>query len=194
MARVTGPLFSLSASGKLANAIVFSRWRGVLDVRSWVKPKNNQTVNQMTVRNNFSASVDFYHTLSGADMEGMRKVAENKPFTGYNQYIAWCRDCFEAGDTWVCIKDVSSSNVTSTGVHLHGTPSQSGKLKAFWGTTPGSWTDSFEEATSGDADVDHELTITGLSISTTYWYTLQYPLASSKYGYSGYFTFTTPAS
>jgi hypothetical protein len=194
MAKVTGPLFSLSASGKLGDAIVFTKWRGIIDVRSWVKPKNNQQPNQMIVRNNFSASVDFYHELSGADMEALRKVAENKPYTGYNQYIAWCRDCFEAGDTWVRIKDVSIDTITTTGCHIHGTPSQSGKLKAFWGTTPGSWTDSLEEASSGSADVDHELTISGLIPSTTYWIQYNYPLASSKYGYSGYYTFTTAAT
>lgn len=42
MARVTGPLMSMSASGKIANAIVFSIWRGNAYVRQWLKPANPQ--------------------------------------------------------------------------------------------------------------------------------------------------------
>lgn len=46
MARVSGPLMSMSASGKLADAIVFSIWRGNAYVRQWVKPANPQVTLQ----------------------------------------------------------------------------------------------------------------------------------------------------
>jgi len=40
MAKVTGPLFSVSATGKIANAIVFFPWKGRHVVRQWLKPAN----------------------------------------------------------------------------------------------------------------------------------------------------------
>ena len=46
MAKVTGPLMSMSASGKLADAIVFFGWKGVNVVRQWLKPANPQTTSQ----------------------------------------------------------------------------------------------------------------------------------------------------
>ena len=46
MAKVTGPLMSMSASGKVADAIVFSTWKGVAYVRQWLKPANPQSTGQ----------------------------------------------------------------------------------------------------------------------------------------------------
>ncbi len=43
MAKVTGPLMSMSASGKLGNAIVFFPWKGLHVVREWLKPANPKT-------------------------------------------------------------------------------------------------------------------------------------------------------
>lgn len=50
MAKVTGPLMSMSASGKLADAIVFFTWKGRNIVRQWLKPANPQTTQQGDVR------------------------------------------------------------------------------------------------------------------------------------------------
>lgn len=46
MAKVTGPLYSMSASGKLADAMVYFGWKGVNVVRGWVKPANPQSDKQ----------------------------------------------------------------------------------------------------------------------------------------------------
>jgi len=191
MAIVTGPLFSLTASGKLGDAIVYTKWRGILAVRSYVKPYNPETAGQLAVRESFSDAVTDFHELSGADVAAMRKAAENKPYTGFNLYISWVRTAVEAASTWVRIKDVSASDLTSSGATINGTPNQAGILKVFYGTTPGSWTGSVSEASSHDADVNHEIDITGLEASTTYWYQLVYPLAVAKEGKAGYYSFTT---
>lgn len=50
MAKVTGPLFSVSASGKIADAIVFFAWKGRHVVRQWLKPANPQTQDQGDIR------------------------------------------------------------------------------------------------------------------------------------------------
>jgi len=46
MAKVTGPLMSFSATGKLADAIVYFGWKGLAVVRQWLKPANPQTSDQ----------------------------------------------------------------------------------------------------------------------------------------------------
>jgi len=46
MAKVSGPLMSMSASGKIADAMVFASWKGVAYVRQWVIPANPQSSGQ----------------------------------------------------------------------------------------------------------------------------------------------------
>lgn len=46
MAKVTGPLFSIGARGKLGKAIVYSAWKGINVVREYLKPANPQTGDQ----------------------------------------------------------------------------------------------------------------------------------------------------
>ena len=50
MAKVTAPLFSASASGKFAKALVFFPWKGLNVVRMWLKPANPQSADQGTAR------------------------------------------------------------------------------------------------------------------------------------------------
>lgn len=50
MAKVTMPLLSTEARGKIADAIVYFPWKGLAVVRQWLKPANPQSVNQMTAR------------------------------------------------------------------------------------------------------------------------------------------------
>ncbi len=50
MAKVTGPLYSISASGKIANAMVHFVWKGVHAVRQWVVPTNKMSLTQGDVR------------------------------------------------------------------------------------------------------------------------------------------------
>lgn len=46
MAKVSGPLYSMSASGKIADAMVFFTWKGNNVVRSYVKPANPMSADQ----------------------------------------------------------------------------------------------------------------------------------------------------
>lgn len=51
MAKVTGPLFSLTASGSVGKTVVYSSWKGRPYVRRLVIPMNPQNVAQTEVRN-----------------------------------------------------------------------------------------------------------------------------------------------
>lgn len=50
MAKVDGPLFSLEARGKIADALVFFPWKGRHVVRQWLKPTQPQSVLQGYLR------------------------------------------------------------------------------------------------------------------------------------------------
>ncbi len=50
MAKTTGPLYSMGASGKIGNALVFFPWKGRNAVRSWVIPVNRMTTAQGDTR------------------------------------------------------------------------------------------------------------------------------------------------
>ena len=50
MAKVDGPLFSLGARGKIADAMVFFPWKGRHVVRQWLKPTNPTSTVQGYVR------------------------------------------------------------------------------------------------------------------------------------------------
>ncbi len=50
MAKVTGPLFSMSASGKIGDSMVFFGWKGVNVVRQWLKPANPKSSGQGDAR------------------------------------------------------------------------------------------------------------------------------------------------
>jgi hypothetical protein len=50
MAKVTGPLYSMTASGKIADAMVHFGWKGIAVVRQWLKPANRKSEGQGDVR------------------------------------------------------------------------------------------------------------------------------------------------
>lgn len=54
MARVTGPLMSMEASGTIGKTLTFASWVGRQYVRRWTRPANPQTQDQMDQRNAFS--------------------------------------------------------------------------------------------------------------------------------------------
>jgi len=50
MAKVSGPLFSLEARGKIADSVVYFPWKGRHVVRQWLKPTNKKSTLQGYVR------------------------------------------------------------------------------------------------------------------------------------------------
>lgn len=54
MARVTGPLMSMEASGTIGKTLTFANWVGRQYVRRWTRPTNPQSADQMTHRNAYS--------------------------------------------------------------------------------------------------------------------------------------------
>lgn len=84
MAKVTGPLFSIEARGKIADAMVYFPWKGKNVVREWKVPANPQT----------GAQGDRRNILGGLGRGG---GAVDK----LSQYAEYARAVTPSGQTWL---------------------------------------------------------------------------------------------
>jgi hypothetical protein len=92
MAKVNGPLMSLSASGSVANTLVFSIWKGRPYVRQLVTPANPSSLGQISAR-----------LIVGSIAKACRAVLTQKNDSagvGSPFYIA-ARDQAPSGQSWI---------------------------------------------------------------------------------------------
>lgn len=87
MAKTTAPLLSFDARGAIANAQVYSSWRGIQYARRYVVPSNPNTVGQQSTRNTFGWLNKVWSYLPGEAIEGWDAQAYGQPFVGRNGFI-----------------------------------------------------------------------------------------------------------
>ena len=98
MAKVTGPLLSLDASGSVANTMTFSRWKGINYVRQRVIPTYKRTDEQAAVRDIvMDASVAWKTgaTVGATPINSAYKLAyataaSGSAMSGFNLFIKDC--------------------------------------------------------------------------------------------------------
>lgn len=85
MARVNGALFSLNASGTIANTLTYGDWKGIPYVRTRVIPANPRSTEQTLTRAVFKFCNDYYKFAPGiarepwiASVTGIPMTAQNK--------------------------------------------------------------------------------------------------------------------
>lgn len=92
MAKLTAPLLSFDARGQLAKTLVYSGWKGIKDVRSYVIPANPRTGPQQTQRGYFADGVLVWHTdpMDAEDKLAWNRYAPvlSKPQSGFNAFTA----------------------------------------------------------------------------------------------------------
>ena len=67
MAKVTGPLFSIKASGQFASSMVFSNWKGINVVKKKGIPTGESTSQQNFVKACFADCADGWNELSAEE-------------------------------------------------------------------------------------------------------------------------------
>jgi len=94
MAKVSGPLMSLSASGKFGGALVASIWKGRPYMRQLVTPANPKTTGQKTVRSVLGTLAKAAHAVLTSFADSMDagsaffKAARDNAPTGQS-WISW---------------------------------------------------------------------------------------------------------
>ncbi len=91
MAKTTGPLFSMDASGKFGGALVFTKWKGRPVVRQLVVPSNPRTLTQNSARNDVRITAEMQKFVNRT----ARKMA-GQTFTDKIRL----RDDAPAGQAW----------------------------------------------------------------------------------------------
>lgn len=120
MAKLTAPLMSFGASGKLADALVYFPWKGVDSVRSYVIPANPRTALQMVQRAYLTAAVSNWHaeTPTAADLVAYNRWANvlAGALSGFNAYIRANIAFRRAGETlWGIVSNVQINTPTAVG-------------------------------------------------------------------------------
>ena len=87
MVKVAGPMFSLSASGTLANAITFATWKGRPYVRERVIPSNPKSGAQVGRRAMFTFLSQEWAGLSTAQKATWETLADADTISPYNAYV-----------------------------------------------------------------------------------------------------------
>ena len=102
MAKVTGPFFSITASGSVAKALTAGRWKGIKWMRTHFIPENPQTADQVYVRDIFTMGVDAWHyTLTDNQKTGWDTgaLSKGKTMTGFNYHESEYIKAMLAGET-----------------------------------------------------------------------------------------------
>lgn len=92
MVKVSGPAFSLDASGTLGSTLVYSKWKGRNYIRSHVVPSNPKSGGQVGMRSMFSFLAKAWTTLSAGEQATWETRAaqlvasEFNAFMSYNQF------------------------------------------------------------------------------------------------------------
>jgi len=87
MARLTGALFSLAASGTIADTLTFASWKGIQYVRTRVIPANPRSVAQQDVRGIFSTLNEMWKRMPVGARRPFQYAARGQAFTDRNKHI-----------------------------------------------------------------------------------------------------------
>jgi len=87
MAKVTGPLLSLSASGTIARTQTYAKWRGISYVRQRVVPANPRSTAQVLTRDIFTAMGQRWKQGGPLMRAPWERYASGQRFLGSNAYL-----------------------------------------------------------------------------------------------------------
>lgn len=87
MARLTGPLFSLAASGTLAKAVTYSSWKGIQYARVRVIPRNPNTLAQQEIRGVFATLSEMWKRIPQPARIPWITAAKGQPLTARNLHV-----------------------------------------------------------------------------------------------------------
>lgn len=187
MAKLIGPLFSLSASGKLAKTLVYSDWKGINYARQYVVPANPNSASQQVQRGYLTLAVQIFHStvnvLNALDFANLnRKAGLNaKPLSGFNDFVKSIVNTSVAGVALVNLHNTVCGTPADGGVEIvadSGVSTAAVKIK--YGTTPRALTVTQDRDEAAVAGGTHTFTLAGLTVGATYFYKIYCSTANSE--------------
>lgn len=97
MAKVTGGMMSLDASGKFAGTMVFAKWKGRPYVRLLVTPSNPNTAAQIGVRANMRWLGREWATLTAPQQATWQTRATQNNYSPFNAFVSVNQSQFAIG-------------------------------------------------------------------------------------------------
>ena len=92
MAKLTAPLMSFGARGKLGGSLVYSNWKGINTARQLVTPANPRSPDQVAQRGLLATVVQAWRStyITQAIRAGWNKLAQlsGKPISGFNEFVS----------------------------------------------------------------------------------------------------------
>jgi len=87
MAKTSGPLLSLGATGSIADSITFGSWRGVSYARQKVTPANPRTAAQQANRTRFALLREMFKLAPAVLRAPWTAFASGRKFTDMNAFV-----------------------------------------------------------------------------------------------------------
>ena len=197
MAKLTAPLFSLGARGKLGNALVYFPWKGIDAVRRYVVPTNPNTTAQNTQRANLEAGVTEWHAALYTELD---KGAWNRlaltlesVMSGFNAFMQTFVLQKILGNIWYRIRFVTTHTILATSFKVNGEGADIAPSPiCYYGTSK---TSMLGTATGVFQVGQYWLfTITGLVADTLYYFQIRRGTSGTNYGKTGIYQQKTLAA
>ena len=194
MAKVKGPLLSISARGKIAKTLVFLSWKGIDTVRKYVIPTNPKSTDQQKQRGYFSDAIDAWHTDGYNSLDvaawNLYAIAQKAVASGFNLFVKYYIAAKVATETWTKLTGYAIANIAATGatVTISVASDKTGKL--YLGSK---MTSLFTEYAGSFNEGKYTFTITGLSELTKYYLYIA-NTANGEAARTGIYSFTTIAA
>jgi len=193
MAKVKGPLFSLSASGQIAKTLVYGDWKGIDIVRKYVIPANPKTSGQQTQRGYFAAAVEDWHTdgFTAIDVVAwnLYALAQKVAASGFNMLVKLKVACAVAAESWTPLVDCLVTAIGAAGAQINITGTVGSTIKLYWGTSK---TSMFNEEAMADTAGDYEVTLAACGASTKIYFYIK-DTGAGEQARTGIYSFTTTA-
>lgn len=177
MSKLTGPCLSLSASGKLANALVYSVWKGINYARQYVIPANPQTAAQTTQRGYLTSALALWHdvvnALSALDKASLNRGATviGKVMSGFNLYVRNYVLTRVAGATPIQLFDITEVSWVAPNVQIVAyTAAATINAKLRYGYSPTSMPYEITRTEGAVAGTTHTFDLAAVSAGQTIYY------------------------
>lgn len=195
MAKLVAPLFSFSARGQLAKSLVYSGWKGIDDVRSYVVPSNPRSSGQQTQRGYFSEGVEMWHSLglTADDVEAWNRYANTlpRPQSGFNAFTGSVMNLRVAGISLANLAMGFNGGIADSGAgQVDFTVEEDGSAVAvnfYWGYTPTSLINVAPGVET--ANVWNALNVAVASNAIVYMRAVLQDAGPADVGYTGIFRF-----